>query len=78
MSNLKLTLKRKRWSTFSPIAIKLQTTSRLIGACDNISKKRGTIYSHRDADDMLQNISFELDKYVIDKELQRVVLGKKS
>jgi hypothetical protein len=42
----------------------------LIGACDNISKKRGTIYSHRDADDLLQNISFELDKYVIDKELQ--------
>jgi hypothetical protein len=35
-----------------------------------IDKKRGTDFSLRDATDLLENVPSELDKYVIDKELQ--------
>jgi len=35
-----------------------------------IDKKRGTDFSLRDAIDLLENVPSELDKYVIDKELQ--------
>ena len=34
-----------------------------------MDKETGTICSHWDADGVLKNVSFELDKYVIDKEL---------
>jgi len=42
----------------------------LIGVKVKIDKERGTYCSHRDTDDLLENVPFELDKYVIDKELQ--------
>jgi len=45
-------------------------TPSLIGVKVKIDKERGTYSSHRDADDFLENVPFELDKYVIDKELQ--------
>ena len=35
-----------------------------------IGKEKGTVYSHRDTDDLLKNVPSEFDKYVFDKELQ--------
>jgi hypothetical protein len=44
----------------------------LIGVNEKIGKERSAVYSHLDADELLKkNVSSELDKYVINKELQR-------
>jgi hypothetical protein len=44
----------------------------LIGIQVKIGKKRGTVFSHSDVDDLLKNVPSELDKYVIEKELEHI------
>ena len=40
----------------------------LIGVKVKIDKETGTFCSHGNSDDLLENVPFEVDKYVIDKE----------
>ena len=44
----------------------------LIGIQVKIGKKRGTVFSHSDVDDLLKNVPSELDKYVIEKDLEHI------
>jgi len=51
------------WFVFDTFLYELS----LIGVKVNIDKMRGTDCSHGDADDLLENMPFELDKYGIDR-----------
>ena len=42
----------------------------LTGIQVKIGKKRGTVFSHNDVDDLLKNVPSELDRYVIEKKLE--------
>jgi hypothetical protein len=54
------------WFVFDKSLNKLNLIQN-VGVKVKIDKERGTVCSHSNSDDLLENVTFELDKYVIDR-----------
>ena len=69
---LKVRLKNLISVIFLLWSLKICHINCLIGVYEKVYKERGTVCSHKDADDLLKDVRSELDQYmyVIDKNLQ--------